>query len=40
MEKHRKHSQLTKRNNGFFAPNEIAILGVKCSVISESLLVN
>jgi molybdopterin-guanine dinucleotide biosynthesis protein A len=35
MEKHRKHSQLSKRNNGFFAPNEIAILGTKCSIISE-----
>jgi len=35
MEKHRKHTQLIKRNSGNFAPNEIAILGAKCSFISE-----
>ncbi len=35
MKKHQKHTNLTKRNNDRFAPNEIAILGTKCSVISE-----
>jgi molybdopterin-guanine dinucleotide biosynthesis protein A len=35
MEKHRKHAQLIKRNYGNFAANEIAILGVKCSIISD-----
>ena len=35
MEKHRKHAQLIKRSSGIYASNEIAILGVKCSVISE-----
>jgi len=35
MKKHSKHSKLTKRNNDLLAPNEISILGVKCSVISE-----
>lgn len=35
MTKHQKHSKLSKRNNGNYAPNEISILGVKCSVISD-----
>jgi len=35
MEKHRKHSLLKKRNTGDFASNEIAILGTKCSIISD-----
>ncbi len=35
MKKHEKHKNLTKRNNGNFAPNEIAILGSKCAIISE-----
>lgn len=35
MTKHQKHTNLTRRKNGKFAPNEIAILGSKCSVISE-----
>ena len=35
MKKHQKHSKLSKRNNGNYAPNEISILGVKCSVISD-----
>jgi len=35
MNKHQKHSHLNRRNNDFFATNEIAILGTKCDVISE-----
>lgn len=35
MAKHQKHSKLSKRNNENYAPNEISILGVKCSVISD-----
>lgn len=35
MKKHQKHSKLSKRNNGNYAPNEISILGVKCSIISD-----
>ncbi len=35
MAKHQKHSNILKRNNGNFAPNEISILGVKCSIISD-----
>lgn len=32
---HRKHTKLTRRNNGNYASNEILILGVKCSVIAN-----
>ena len=35
MKKHQKHSNLVRRNNDTFAPNEIAILGTNCGVISE-----
>jgi molybdopterin-guanine dinucleotide biosynthesis protein A len=35
MAKHQKHAKLKLRGNDNFAPNEIAILGTKCSVISE-----
>lgn len=35
MEKHSKHTKLIKRENGHFAPNEIAILGTSCSQITE-----
>ncbi|AOW20874.1 molybdenum cofactor guanylyltransferase [Urechidicola croceus] len=35
MSKHRKHTKLTRRNNGNYANNEIAILGVKCSIITD-----
>ncbi|MFY0602549.1 MAG: NTP transferase domain-containing protein [Flavobacteriaceae bacterium] len=35
MAKHQKHTNLTRRKNGNFAPNEIAILGAKCSIISD-----
>jgi molybdopterin-guanine dinucleotide biosynthesis protein A len=35
MKKHSKHTKLIRRENGFFAPNEISFLGVKCSVISN-----
>ncbi len=33
--KHQKHAKLVRRNNDNFAPNEIAILGVKCSIITD-----
>ena len=33
MAKHTKHTNLTRRENGNFAPNEISILGTKCDVI-------
>ncbi len=33
--KHQKHAKLIRRNNDIFAPNEIAILGTKCSVIAD-----
>ncbi|MGK0414335.1 MAG: molybdopterin-guanine dinucleotide biosynthesis protein A, partial [Polaribacter sp.] len=35
MKKHRKHTNLERRNNDNFAPNEIAILGTNCNTISE-----
>jgi molybdopterin-guanine dinucleotide biosynthesis protein A len=35
MDKHQKHTNLSRRNNDIFAPNEIAILGTKCDVISD-----
>jgi molybdopterin-guanine dinucleotide biosynthesis protein A len=35
MIKHTKHSNLERRNNDNFAPNEIAILGTNCGVISD-----
>ncbi len=35
MDKHQKHTNLIRRNNDIFAPNEIAILGTKCDVISD-----
>ena len=35
MAKHQKHTKLELRNNDNFAPNEIAILGTKCTVISN-----
>ena len=35
MKKHQKHTNLTRRNNDNFAPNEIAILGTKCNVITD-----
>lgn len=35
MTKHQKHTNLTRRKNGKFAPNELAILGAKCSIISD-----
>ena len=33
--KHQKHKNIKRRNNGNFAPNEIAILGTKCSNIAN-----
>ena len=33
--KHSKHTNLVRRDNGIYAPNEIAILGTKCDVISD-----
>jgi len=38
MAKHQKHTNLVRRENGNFAPNEIAILGAKCSIISDLVL--
>lgn len=35
MKKHQKHTNLTRRKNGNFAPNELSILGAKCSIISD-----
>ncbi|MDV7186261.1 NTP transferase domain-containing protein [Lutibacter sp. TH_r2] len=35
MGKHQKHAKLKLRNNDNFAPNEIAILGTKCNIISD-----
>ncbi len=35
MSKHQKHTKLKLRDNDNFAPNEIAIDGTKCSVISN-----
>ena len=35
MKKHKKHTNITKRNNGNFAPNEVAILGTNCGVIEN-----
>ncbi len=35
MKKHQKHTNLVRRKNGNFAPNEIAVLGAKCGIISE-----
>ena len=34
MKTHTKHTNLTRRENGNFAPNEISILGTKCDVIA------
>ncbi|WP_139958931.1 molybdenum cofactor guanylyltransferase [Flavicella sediminum] len=38
MKKHSKHTKITKRANGFFAPNELSFVGVKCGVISDLVL--
>jgi len=35
MEQHQKHTKLIRRNNDFFAPNEISILGSNCSIIAD-----
>ncbi|WP_218598123.1 NTP transferase domain-containing protein [Polaribacter sp. NJDZ03] len=35
MKKHSKHTNLERRDNDNFAPNEIAILGTNCGVISD-----
>ncbi len=35
MKKHQKHTNLIRRKNGNFAPNEVTILGAKCSIISD-----
>lgn len=32
---HQKHAKITRRTNGVYAPNEVSILGVKCTVISD-----
>ena len=33
METHRKHAKLNRRDYGYYAPTEIALLGTKCSAI-------
>ena len=35
MKTHKKHTNLERRNNDNFAPNEIAILGTNCDTISD-----
>ncbi|RPD97490.1 molybdenum cofactor guanylyltransferase [Aureibaculum marinum] len=35
VNKHQKHTKLKRRENENFAPNEIAILGTKCSIIAD-----
>ncbi len=35
QKKHQKHTKLIRRENDIFAPNEIAILGSKCSIIAD-----
>jgi molybdopterin-guanine dinucleotide biosynthesis protein A len=35
MKKHNKHTNLVRRNNDNFAPNEISILGTNCNNISD-----
>ncbi|GAB1308152.1 hypothetical protein KH5_08350 [Urechidicola sp. KH5] len=35
MTKHQKHANITRRNNGNYAPHELAFVGVKCSVIKN-----
>ena len=33
--KHQKHTNLTKKHNDNYAPNEVAILGAKCGIIAD-----
>lgn len=35
MKKHKKHTNLERRDNDTFAPNEIVLLGTKCGVIAN-----
>jgi molybdopterin-guanine dinucleotide biosynthesis protein A len=35
MDNHKKHTNLGRRNNDNFAPNEISILGTNCNTISD-----
>ena len=35
MSKYKKHTNLERRNNDNFAPNEISILGTNCGIISD-----
>ena len=35
LKTHKKHTNLERRNNDNFAPNEIAILGTNCGIISD-----
>ena len=35
QKKHQKHTKLPLRENDNFAPNEIAVLGTKCSIIAD-----
>ncbi len=39
MQQHHKHALLSKKNNDNFAPNEIAILGTKCTTISNLIYI-
>ncbi|MEN8966136.1 MAG: molybdenum cofactor guanylyltransferase [Polaribacter sp.] len=38
MENHKKHTNLKRRDNDNFAPNEIAILGTNCTTISNLVI--
>ena len=38
MTKHTKHTKLSKRNTGIYAPNELALVGAKCSIIEHLVL--
>src|SRR5210317_1383102 len=35
MAKHSKHIKLERRTNGIHAPNEVALVGAKCSIIEQ-----
>lgn len=38
MKKHQKHTNLVKRNNDIFAPNEVTFLGSNCNTISKLVI--
>ncbi len=35
MKKHQKHAKLTRRENGNYAPTELAVLGTSCGVVAS-----